>query len=87
MINRVRKSFALAGECQHGGKVQEAAAILGAEPLDFSANLNPLGSPPLEELVLEELKHIAHYPDNSVPRPCRAAADFVGSHAPKHRPW
>ncbi len=25
MINRVRKSFALAEECKHGGKVQEAS--------------------------------------------------------------
>jgi len=24
--------------------------------LDFSANINPLGSPPLENLVLEELE-------------------------------
>jgi len=79
MINRVRKSFALAGECQHGGKVQEAAAILGAEPLDFSANLNPLGSPPLEELVLEELKHIAHYPDNSYRDLLSGCSDFVGA--------
>jgi len=78
MINRVRKSFALARECQHGGRVQEAAAILGAEPLDFSANINPLGSPPLEELVLEELKHIGHYPDNSYLDLRRAAAGFAG---------
>ena len=77
MINRVRKSFALAEECKHGGKVQEAAERLGAEPLDFSANINPLGSPPLEELVMEELKHIGHYPDNSYPGFCRAAARFT----------
>ena len=49
MINRVRKSFASAAECKHGGKVQEAAESLGAEPLDFSANINPLGTPPLRE--------------------------------------
>jgi len=79
MINRVRKSFALARECKHGGKVQEAAAILGAEPLDFSANINPLGSPPLEKLVLDELKHIDHYPDNSYLDFRRAAAKFVGA--------
>jgi len=54
MINRIRKSFARATECKHGGKVQDAASILGAEPLDFSANINPLGSPPLEKLVFEE---------------------------------
>ena len=55
MINRIRKSFVSAEECKHGGKVEEARSILGAEPLDFSANINPLGSPPLQELVIKEL--------------------------------
>jgi threonine-phosphate decarboxylase len=77
MINRIRKSFARAVECKHGGRVQEAASILGAEPLDFSANINPLGSPPLKELLLEELEHIGHYPDNSYRNFRRAAAKFV----------
>lgn len=77
MINRIRKSFARAAACQHGGKVQEATSILGAEPLDFSANINPLGSPPLKELLLEELGHIGHYPDNSYRNFRRAAAKFV----------
>ena len=77
MINRIRKSFARAGACQHGGKVQEAASILGAEPLDFSANINPLGSPPLKELFLEELENIGHYPDNSYRDFRRAAGKFV----------
>ncbi|MCK9564786.1 MAG: threonine-phosphate decarboxylase CobD [Methanothrix sp.] len=77
MIKRIRKSFAGAKECRHGGKVQEAASILGAEPLDFSANINPLGSPPLKELLLEELEHIGHYPDNSYRDFRRAAAKFV----------
>jgi threonine-phosphate decarboxylase len=77
MVNRIRKSFASAIECKHGGKVHEAASILGAEPLDFSANINPLGSPPLKELFLEELGHISHYPDNSYRNFRRAAAKFV----------
>jgi threonine-phosphate decarboxylase len=77
MINRIRRSFAEVAICQHGGKVQEAASILGAEPLDFSANINPLGSPPLKELFLEELGHIGHYPDNSYRNFRRAAAKFV----------
>ncbi|MDD4163367.1 MAG: histidinol-phosphate transaminase [Methanothrix sp.] len=77
MINRIRRSFAGVATCQHGGKVQEATSILGAEPLDFSANINPLGSPPLKELFLEELKHIGHYPDNSYRNFRRAAAKFV----------
>jgi threonine-phosphate decarboxylase len=77
MINRLRKSFALAEECKHGGKVQEATESLGAEPLDFSANINPLGSPPLRELFLEELEHIGHYPDISYKDFRRAAGKFV----------
>jgi len=77
MINRIRKSFASAAACQHGGKVQDAAKILGAEPLDFSANINPLGYPPLKELFLEELEHISHYPDNSYREFRRAAGKFV----------
>lgn len=77
MINRVRKSFALAEKCKHGGKVQEAMESLGAEPLDFSANINPLGSPPLRELFLEELEHIGHYPDNGYKDFRRAAGKFV----------
>jgi threonine-phosphate decarboxylase len=77
MINRLRKSFALAEECKHGGKVQDAAESLGVEPLDFSANINPLGMPPLKELFLEELEHIGHYPDNSYRNFRRAAAKFV----------
>ncbi|MDD4448716.1 MAG: hypothetical protein PHN61_13710, partial [Methanothrix sp.] len=77
MINRIRRSFAGVTTCQHGGKVQEAASLLGAEPLDFSANINPLGSPPLKELFLEELKHLGHYPDSSYRNFRRAAAKFV----------
>jgi L-threonine-O-3-phosphate decarboxylase len=77
MINRIRKSFARAEECKHGGKVQEAASILGHEPLDFSANINPLGYPPLNGLIAEEIKNIAHYPDNSYRKFRRAAANFV----------
>ncbi len=77
MINQIRRSFARAEECKHGGKVQEASAILGAEPLDFSANINPLGSPPLKELFLKELEHIDHYPDSSYRNFRRAAGKFT----------
>lgn len=57
--------------------MQDAASILGVEPLDFSANINPLGSPPLEKLVFEELKKIGHYPDSSYRDFRRAAGKFV----------
>ncbi|OPY50539.1 MAG: Aspartate aminotransferase [Methanosaeta sp. PtaU1.Bin112] len=77
MIDRIRKSFASASECKHGGKVHEAANILGEVPLDFSANINPLGHPPLKELFLEELEHISHYPDSSYRGFRRAAAKFA----------
>ena len=59
--------------------------ILGAEPLDFSANINPLGSPPLKELFLEELEHIGHYPDNSYRDFRRAAGKFVNVRYGLHR--
>jgi len=62
----------------HGGKVQEATSILGEEPLDFSASINPLGSPPLQELVMCELARIGHYPDNNYPGFRRAATRFTG---------
>lgn len=78
MIDRVRRSFASARECKHGGKAREATSILGKEPLDFSANINPLGSPPLEDVVLRELEKIGHYPDNSYSGFRQAAASFVG---------
>lgn len=74
---RVRKSFAAATPAVHGGKAREAAARLG-EIYDFSANINPLGSPPLEEIVLEELKSIGHYPDNTYREFRLAAAAFAG---------
>lgn len=60
-------------ETIHGGRVWEAARELGLEPadiLDFSANLNPLGSP---ESVLRVLRDagqelLAAYPDEAAPR-------------------
>ncbi len=78
MSKGIRKSFLSGKECQHGGKVREAAALLRKEPLDFSANINPLGSPPLEEVVLRELGRIGHYPDNSYLEFRQAAARFAG---------
>lgn len=75
---RVRRSFAATGPCQHGGRVREMSRILGMEILDFSASINPLGSPPLEDVVLSELKNICHYPDITYSDFREAAASFVG---------
>ncbi len=77
MLDRIKRSFASARECQHGGKFREVASA-GSEPLDFSANINPLGSPPLENIVLKELERIGYYPDNRYAEYRQAAARFVG---------
>ncbi len=77
MIDRIKRSFASAGVCSHGGKFREEASK-GLAPLDFSANINPLGSPPLESLVLAELEKIGYYPDNRYIEFRQAAARFVG---------
>jgi L-threonine-O-3-phosphate decarboxylase len=78
MIERIRKSFAESGECQHGGKVREAVACFGSEPLDFSANINPLGSPPLKDVISTEMEKLGQYPDNRYMEFREAAAAFVG---------
>lgn len=77
MLNRVRRSFASARDCPHGGKFREAASK-GPSPLDFSANINPLGSPPLEAIIQKELERIGYYPDNRYIDFRQAAARFVG---------
>ncbi len=77
MLDSIRKSFASSRECYHGGRFREAA-LNGSSPLDFSANINPLGSPPLEDVILRELKRIGYYPDNRYPEFRQAAARFVG---------
>jgi len=79
MLHRIRKSFASTGVCPHGGKAREFEQRLGAMPLDFSANINPLGCPPLERVIHEELKRIGHYPDDSYTELKVAAARFVGA--------
>jgi L-threonine-O-3-phosphate decarboxylase len=79
MLHHIRKSFAFAGACPHGGRAREYERRLGAMPLDFSANINPLGSPPLEGVIEEELERIGHYPDSSYTELKVAAARFVGA--------
>ncbi|MDM7912017.1 MAG: aminotransferase class I/II-fold pyridoxal phosphate-dependent enzyme, partial [Methanotrichaceae archaeon] len=77
MLDRIKRSFASARECPHGGKFREVASTRAA-PLDFSASINPLGSPPLESIVLKELERIGYYPDNRYVDFRQAAARFVG---------
>ncbi|HOO54593.1 MAG TPA: threonine-phosphate decarboxylase CobD [Methanothrix sp.] len=78
---QIKKSFAEAEACHHGGKIREKADSLDLdqeELLDFSANINPLGHPPLEDLILREMKWVGHYPDNDYVEFRRACAKFVG---------
>lgn len=78
---KIRKSFARAEACHHGGKVMAVAKsqnLHQEEILDFSANINPLGHPPLEDLILGEMKRVGHYPDNDYVEFRRACAKFVG---------
>jgi threonine-phosphate decarboxylase len=51
----------------HGGRVTEAAKLLGVKPeeiIDFSANINPQGLPPgLKTLLISSINSIIHYPE------------------------
>jgi len=67
MINRVRKSFVSAMECMHGGKVQEAAERLGAEPLDFFCQHKSPGLASPGGARNGRAEAYRHYPDNSYP--------------------
>ncbi|MCJ7444189.1 MAG: histidinol-phosphate aminotransferase family protein [Methanotrichaceae archaeon] len=78
MLNNIRISFARARECYHGGRFREASQKRKDYPLDFSANINPLGAPPLKDIVIRELDDIGYYPDNRYIEFKQAAAQFVG---------
>jgi threonine-phosphate decarboxylase len=78
---RLRKSFAGAEACHHGGRIRAVASSLNLDQedlLDYSANINPLGHPPLEDLIQREMKRVGHYPDNDYVEFRGAAAKFVG---------
>ena len=48
----------------HGGDVYSARQKSGGEPLDFSANINPLGMPPgVVAAAAASLQSCVHYPD------------------------
>lgn len=78
---KIRESFEGAEACDHGGRIRSMAASLELRQedlLDYSANINPLGHPPLDDLILREMKRIGHYPDNDYVEFRTAAANFVG---------
>ncbi|MBN1323026.1 MAG: threonine-phosphate decarboxylase [Methanotrichaceae archaeon] len=79
MIELIKRSFARAEACPHGGKVREYSSRFGGgEILDFSANINPLGSPPLDEVFAREIPRLGHYPDNEYAEYRCAAAIYAG---------
>lgn len=51
----------------HGGDLQTAAETFGIDKanfLDFSANMNPLGPPPIvEQIMIHQWREMMHYPD------------------------
>ena len=68
----------------HGGDIEGYRLAHGAEPLDFSSNANPFGTPAaVQEAVARAAANAAHYPDPLCRRLCSAiAADQ--SIAPQH---
>jgi histidinol-phosphate/aromatic aminotransferase/cobyric acid decarboxylase-like protein len=65
----------VAPDADHGGRVHQAARLLGCEPadlLDLSASLNPF-APPVESVVVEAVATLRHYPD-AAPATHRLAA-------------
>ena len=80
MIHLIREGFATAKACRHGGRIRKIASRMGAddELLDFSANINPLGAPPLDDVIRREMRWISHYPDNEYNEFKQAASAFVG---------
>lgn len=61
----------------HGGDVYSVQKEQGKVPLDFSANINPLGMPPgAIKAVLDSLEECVHYPDPL----CRALRDAVSAY-------
>lgn len=48
----------------HGGDILSYYEEFGNEPLDFSANISPLGLPPaIKEAIISSLDNVEHYPD------------------------
>jgi threonine-phosphate decarboxylase len=78
MLDNIRRGFANVNECYHGGRIKEASRDLGVPIIDFSANINPLGPPPLKDIINKEFESISCYPDNRYKEFKDSAARFVG---------
>jgi cobyric acid synthase CobQ/L-threonine-O-3-phosphate decarboxylase len=70
---------------EHGGNIRALADLSHRDPdsiLDFSANINPLGSPPwLRQVISAAVSSLRHYPDPEALGLCRAAAGYLGLEA------
>jgi threonine-phosphate decarboxylase len=71
----VRQEVQGCAPCTHGGRIAEY--VDSAQPVvDFSANLNPMGTPDVPTTI-REIEGIFHYPDNNYPKLRAVSADFV----------
>jgi threonine-phosphate decarboxylase len=80
LYNRVKKTAIELNPCTHGARIRESAEISGKsadELIDFSVNLNPLGTPKLRKLLFKACEGINYYPDNRYPGFKKAAADYL----------
>jgi threonine-phosphate decarboxylase len=70
LYNRVKKTAIELSPCTHGARIGESAEISGKgadELIDFSVNLNPLGTPKLRKLLFKACESMNYYPDNRYP--------------------
>ncbi len=81
LYDRVKKTVIELTPCIHGARLGESAEKSGKsvdELIDFSVNLNPLGTPELKKLIASAYKTISCYPDNRYAGFKKAAADSLG---------
>ena len=82
LIDRIRRQVVELTPCVHGARLAQSAEESGQNPselIDFSVNLNPLGSPDPTSPLAAALSTIGDYPDNRYPafRKAAAASLFV----------
>jgi threonine-phosphate decarboxylase len=78
--NRVKNTAVRLTPCIHGARISESAEISGKnmdDLLDYSVNLNPIGSPSLKKILANTYKNLNNYPDNRYPGFKKAAADYL----------